>query len=260
MQKPLLEQTEEEQINMAKRRMFSTDVIDSDLFLDMPLSSRCLYYDLGMRADDDGFVSPKKVLRVTGAAVDDLNVLITKKFILPFESGVIVIKDWKLNNYIQKDRYTETIYKEEKGALEEDENSAYRLKDTNVIQNVYKLDTQVRLGKERKGKVSLGKDTVPERKYGTLSNIGAEELQSVADFYQVPLSFVNSRLDDLRNYCQSSGKTYRDYLAALRNFVKRDAIRLRKEVVDNDKSKLAIVTPDPNWTRNTREVAREVSH
>lgn len=138
---------------MAKRRMFSTDVIDTDSFLDMPSSSKCLYYDLGMRADDDGFVSPKKVIRVTGASADDLKVLIVKKFIIPFESGVIVIRDWKMNNYIQKDRYTETIYKDEKKLLTEDENSSYGLKNPDVIQNVYNLDTQVSIGKDRLGKV-----------------------------------------------------------------------------------------------------------
>jgi hypothetical protein len=102
---------------MAKRRMFSSDVVDNDQFLDMPVSARCLYYDLGMRADDDGFISPKKVLRLTSASDDDLRILISKNFVIPFETGVIVIRDWRMNNYIQKDRYTETIYKEEKKKL-----------------------------------------------------------------------------------------------------------------------------------------------
>ncbi len=128
--------------------MFSTDIIDTDSFLEMPSSSKCLYYDLGMRADDDGFVSPKKVVRLTGASEDDLKVLIAKKFIIPFKSGVIVIRDWKMNNYIQKDRYTETIYKEEKKLLGEDENHSYSLEEINDIQNVYKMDTQVRVSKE----------------------------------------------------------------------------------------------------------------
>jgi len=139
---------------MAKRRMFSSDIVDSDKFLDMPVSARCLYYDLGMRADDDGFVGPKKILRLTGASDDDLKVLIAKGFVIPFKSGVLVIKDWKMNNYIQKDRYSETIYKTEKSQLSEDTNGSYILK-TKSIQDVYKLDTQVRLGKVRLGKDSI---------------------------------------------------------------------------------------------------------
>lgn len=131
---------------MAKRRMFSSDIVDSDKFLDMSATSRLLYYDLGMRADDDGFVSPKKVMRLTGASEDDFRVLIAKNFIIPFESGVIVIKDWKMNNYIQKDRYTETIYKTEKAKLSCDNNNSYLL-DTVGIQNVSKPYTQVRLDK-----------------------------------------------------------------------------------------------------------------
>ena len=89
---------------MAERRMFAKTIIDSDSFLDMPVSARLLYYDLGMRADDDGFVnSPKKIMKMIGATQDDLSILILKKFIIPFESGVVVIKHWKIHNYIRKD-------------------------------------------------------------------------------------------------------------------------------------------------------------
>jgi hypothetical protein len=96
---------------MARRRMFSLDVVDTDLFLEMPASAQALYFHLGMRADDDGFVSsPKRILRSTGCAEDDLRLLIAKNFIIPFGSGVCVITDWKLNNYIRNDRYTPTIY------------------------------------------------------------------------------------------------------------------------------------------------------
>lgn len=152
---------------MAKRRMFSTDIIDDDRFLDMPSSTRCLYYDLGMRADDDGFISPRKVLRLTGATTDDLNVLIAKGYIIPFESGVIVIKDWKMNNYIQKDRYIETVFKKEKRLLLEDGNKSYVLENKARIQNVYKLDTQVRLGKVSKDKSNIIADK-PQSPYKRL--------------------------------------------------------------------------------------------
>lgn len=113
---------------MAERRMFAKTIIDSDAFIDMPMSARLLYYDLSMRADDDGFVNnPKKIMKFVGASIDDFNVLVAKKFILVFESGVIVIKHWRIHNYIQKDRYQETKYKEEKSQLHLDENNSYTL-------------------------------------------------------------------------------------------------------------------------------------
>ena len=130
---------------MAERRMFAKTVIDSDAFLDMPLSSQSLYFHLSMRADDDGFNNnPKKVQRMIGASDDDLKLLILKKFIIPFDTGIIVIKHWKIHNYIQKDRYRETVYQEEKAMLQTNKNKSYTL----CIQDGYNLDTQVRIGKE----------------------------------------------------------------------------------------------------------------
>lgn len=135
--------------------MFSQKIVGSDAFLEMPPTTRELYFQLGMYADDDGFVNPKKIVRMVSASEDDLKLLVLKRFVLPFESGVIVIKHWKMNNYIQADRYTPTQYLEEKKRLETKENLAY----TECIQDVSKLDTQVRIGKDRIGKVSSGKDT-----------------------------------------------------------------------------------------------------
>lgn len=134
---------------MAERRMFAKTIVTSDAFLDMPLSARCLYFTLGMFADDDGFVNnPKSIMRQVGACTDDLNLLLLKRFILAFESGVIVIKHWKIHNYIAKDRYKETKYIEEKSTLMLDDKGAY----TECIQDVYKLDTQDRRGEDKLGK------------------------------------------------------------------------------------------------------------
>ena len=111
---------------MAERRMFAKTIVLSDAFLDMPLGARCLYMTMGMLADDDGFVNaPKSIMRQCGATEDDLKVLITKKFVLPFESGVIVIKHWRINNYLQKDRVQPTKYIDEMALLTIDENGAY---------------------------------------------------------------------------------------------------------------------------------------
>lgn len=121
---------------MARKRMFDLEIVDTDLFLEMPQSTQNLYFHLGMRADDDGFVSnPKKIIRTIGANDDDLKILLTKQFIIPFESGIVVIRHWKLNNYLRKDRYVETIYKEEKKQLSEDENGVYNLNVTVGIPN-----------------------------------------------------------------------------------------------------------------------------
>ena len=139
--------------------MFARTIVTSDAFLDMPLSTRCLYFTLGMFADDDGFVNnPKSIMRQVGASVDDLNILIAKRFILTFESGVIVIKHWKIHNYIAKDRYKETKYLEEKNKLSVDSNGAY----TECIQDVYKLETQVSIGKDKLGEDRTGELSVVE--------------------------------------------------------------------------------------------------
>ncbi len=113
---------------MAQKRMFSLSVVDTDKFLEMPISSRLLYYELGMRADDDGFVDDwKKILLFTGLKEDDMKVLISKNFIIPFETGVIVIRHWRLNNYLQKDRLKPTIYQKELAQLNTDNNNVYNL-------------------------------------------------------------------------------------------------------------------------------------
>ena len=156
---------------MAERRMFAKTIIDSDVFIDMPLSTQALYFHLSMRADDDGFINnPKKIQRMIGCGDDDLKLLCAKRFILPFDSGVVVIKHWKIHNYIRNDRYKETIYKEEKAQLTVKENGAYTEAENLGIpsgipsdnQVVYQMDTQVRLGKDSLGKVSSVEGSVAD--------------------------------------------------------------------------------------------------
>ena len=111
---------------MAERRMFTQKIVDSDAFLDMPLTSQALYFHLNMRADDDGFVNnPKKIQRMIGASEDDLKLLIAKRFVLAFENGVVVIKHWRMHNLLRKDRYSPTQYQEEKAKLELKDNGSY---------------------------------------------------------------------------------------------------------------------------------------
>lgn len=166
---------------MAERRMFAKTVIDSDAFLDMPLSAQALYFHLSMRADDDGFINnPKKIQRMIGASDDDCKLLIMKRFIITFESGVIVIKHWKIHNYIRNDRYKPTIYKDEKARLIEKDNKAYtEIENSNSIlgiPNDNQSETQVSIGKG-----SIVQDNI------------VEEPQK---------RFTKPTLEDVRAYCQ----------------------------------------------------------
>ena len=151
--------------------MFAKTIIDSDAFLDMPQSTQLLYFHLSMRADDDGFINnPKSIMRNVKCNDDDLTLLAAKKFIINFGSGIVAIKHWKIHNYIAKDRYKETKYKQEKSMLSLDENNSYTLEENNMytecIQPVYEMDTQVRLGKDRLGKDNniISKDIISSTK------------------------------------------------------------------------------------------------
>ena len=161
---------------MAERRMFAKSIIDSDAFLDMSLSTQALYFHLNMRADDDGFVNnPKKIQRMINASDDDMRILIAKNFIIPFESGVVVIKHWKIHNYIQSDRKKSTNYQEELKLLKVKDNKAYTLNvnemDTECIHDGYNMDTQDRLIIVNKDNNSI-KDTI--RPTETVDRIVAE--------------------------------------------------------------------------------------
>lgn len=144
---------------MAERRMMSKKIIDTDNFLDMPQSTQCLYFHLLLRADDDGFIqSPKSIMRITGCKEDDLKLLIAKRFVIGFETGVIVIRHWRIHNYVQSDRYSKSelpeaqmvelvdkVYEPVEMPMSADNNCM----DTKCIQNVYKMDTQIRIDKIR---------------------------------------------------------------------------------------------------------------
>ena len=142
---------------MAQRRLFSPDIVRSDAFLDMPASSRELYFQLCMDADDDGFVNPKRVMRVVNASDDDLKVLVLKRFALPFENGVIVIKHWLIHNKIRKDRYKETKYVDEKNSLTIKGNGAYTELATNRQPHGNQPATQVKLSEAKVSKDKLSK-------------------------------------------------------------------------------------------------------
>lgn len=221
---------------MAERRMFAKTIIDSDAFIDMPLSTQALYFHLSMRADDDGFINnPKKIQRMIGASDDDIKVLIAKRFIIPFESGIVVIKHWKIHNYIQNDRYKETVYLEEKAQLALKTNNAYTL-DTGCIQDVSKLDTQVRLGKE-----SIGKDN----NKGKTKRFTPPTLEEVKAYCEERHNTVDAeRFIDYysaNGWVQGKGKPIKDWKACIRTWEKNNTA----------KKDSSMVIPMPDYMRTS---------
>lgn len=167
---------------MAQKRMFTMHILDSDAFLDMPLSSQCLYLHLNMRADDDGFIgNPRRIQRMIGASDDDLKLLIAKRFILVFDDGVIVIKHWRMHNTIQSDRYTPTVYQEEKQKLLLKDNKSYSLNNGNKMFPECKQNDNTGLG--------LGLD----------KGLGLEE--ELKDNSKKRSVFTPPTLDEVINYC-----------------------------------------------------------
>lgn len=173
---------------MAERRMFTKKITESDAFLDMPSSTQMLYFHFSMNADDDGFVNnPKKIQKMCGASDDDFKLLIVKSFIILFDSGIIVIKHWKMHNYIQADRYRPTDYVEEKSMLGIKSNKAYTLDvskmDTECIQNGY-------IGKDSIGKVSIDKNSIDKDSKG--ESVRGEKAKR----------FYPPTLDEVKQYCE----------------------------------------------------------
>ena len=182
--------------------MFSLSVVDTDAFLEMPVTSRLLYYELGIRADDDGFVGNwKKILRMASLSEDDMKVLIAKKFIIPFESGVIVIRHWKLNNYLRNDRHTPTVYQDEFQTLQL-ENNVYEVENAEKTTMLPVGIPMVYTGKDSIDKDSIDKDNInntlsetkvstsdvakaSKRKYGEYKHVllKDEELQALKRDY-----------------------------------------------------------------------------
>ena len=236
--------------------MFAKTIIDSDAFLDMPVTARLLYYDLAMRADDDGFInSPKKIMRMVGASQDDLSILILRKFIIPFDSGVVVIKHWRIHNYIRGDTYHETTYKEEKATLELDENKAYRAivnaPSTERPRLVDDTLTQDRLGKDSIGKDRLGK--VSKGGSGGKTQFSPPTREEVAEYCKEQgISIdVDYFFDHYSGNGWKAGRVpMKDWKATVRNWYRRDQKNggakiktpydsLRTETTGDDAARLA---------------------
>lgn len=196
---------------MAERRMISKKIVcNDDRFIEMPLSAQALYFHLLIRADDEGFVgNPKSIIRTINASEDDFKILIAKRYVLAFDSGVIVIKHWKIHNYIQKDRFTETSYVEEKQTLGLDEKGSY----VECIQNGYNLDTQDRLGKYSIGKEreykekesaealenTQEKEKVTQKEKELLKN---KEKENNTKEREIKKFFTKPSVEEVKQYCE----------------------------------------------------------
>lgn len=172
---------------MAERRMFAKKITESDAFLDMPSSTQMLYFHLSMNADDDGFVNnPKKIQRMCGASDDDFKLLIAKSFVILFESGIIVIKHWKMHNYIQSDRYRPTDYVDEKSMLGVKKNKAYTLDESKMYT---KCIQDVSVGKDSIGKVSIDKNSIVKDSKG--ESVRGEKARR----------FIPPSVEEVEQYC-----------------------------------------------------------
>ncbi len=225
---------------MANKRMFSLSIVDSDAFLDLPLSTQALYFHLNMRADDDGFISnPKKISRTIGASEDDLKLLIMKRFVLVFEDGVIVIKHWRMHNTIQKDRYKKTNYIDDLKQLSIKENGAYTFMETGCIQNGNGLETKciqsgntdIELGLEQ----GLNKDLKE-----TTTDVVVKKKQK---------KFVKPTQQEIAEYVKSLGKSldvarFYDYYEAKGWLVGKSPMKDWKATVRN-------------WLRNNHQIVNE---
>ena len=226
---------------MGKRRMVCTDITRSDAFLEMPTTSRLLYYDLLKDADDEGFVdNPKTIMRITGATEDDIRILIAKKFlIVPDESkGVVVIKHWFIHNYIRQDRLIPTNYKDLKELLTFDNNKAYTMSGRCLT-----ADSQVS-AQDKLSKDKLSKDKLNniKHKYGSYNNV----LLSDEEMEKLKKEFPDyeNRIERVSEYCASTGKSYKNYLATIRNWARNDKPKEQSELPKYDTSKNRTLNDD----------------
>jgi len=220
-------------------------ILDSDAFLDMPQSTQNLYMHMAMRADDDGFLgNAKKIMRMTNCGEDDYKVLVAKKFILPFESGICVIKHWLIHNTIRKDRYEETTYLDEKKGLNTEENKAYSvgLPSGNHVATI---------GTPRREENSIEeKRTV--KKFGELKNVSIkeDEYAKLCKKYGTPAT--DRLIEELSTYMASQGKRYKSHYATLLNWAKRknlDMVKITSPSIEEE------ITPE-QLSANKRRIEK----
>lgn len=187
---------------MAQKRMFNKVITNDDNFLEMPCSSQVLYFHLSMNADDDGFVNNwKSIMRITGTKEDDLKVLIAKQYIIPFDSGVIVIRHWRLNNYLQKDRIIPTQYQEELKQLQLNNNNVYNM----YTKCIHSID-----------KNSIDKNSIDI--YGEFQNVKLTK----EEYHKLEQANLLPYIEKLSSYMASKNKKYKSHYATILNWSRKD--------------------------------------
>lgn len=223
-------------------------ILDSDAFLEMPHSTQNLYMHMAMRADDDGFLgNPKRIIRMVGAGEDDYRILLAKKFLLIFEDGICVIKHWLIHNTIRKDRYEETVYKDQKILLNIKENKAYSF----GLPTGNQLETT---GIHSIEENSTVQKRIEKNKHGEFKNVllAEEEFKKLVDQYGT--NAIKKLIEELSGYIQSSGKRYKSHYATLLNWARRKGceivvttqtvqdIKLSPEQIEENKKRIAKIS------------------
>ena len=239
---------------MAQRRMFSPDIVCSDAFLDMSATARDLYYQLCIQADDDGFVNPRKIMRMIGSSEDDLNLLKVKRFVLAFKTGVVVIKHWLIHNLIRADLYKETLYKNEKKLIGLNDNGAYTelregiseikkieppewlIKRRNNQRTVCVPSTALRIGKDRLGKdrkehtdTDEIKPIKEKKSYGELEHVKLTEEEYSKLLSKLGENSTIELIFELDTYIGSKGVKYKSHYATLLNWAKMKHDKKQKQ-------------------------------
>lgn len=226
---------------MSERRMFAKTIVDSDAFLEMPLSTQALYFHLSMRADDDGFLNnPRKIQKMVGSSDDDLKLLIAKNFLLPFESGVVVIKHWRIHNYIRGDRKKDTVYQEELSQLSIKDNGAYTLCQPSVGQLSDNCHTQVSIGKDSIGKDSIYITHLPNLNYVRLKKSQYEKLNK--DYPNINIDDMILKLDEYVTINGNKNK-YKEWNLVLRKAIREEWFEKYTKTSLNKKKE----SPMPDW-------------
>ncbi len=221
--------------------MFDRAIIDTDRFMDLSMTAKALYFLLGMEADDEGFVSYKKVMRIHGGNEDDMKILCAKQFLIHFDSGVVVITDWNTNNWLDTRRLRPTEYQKEKKLL------------ALTVDKKYELSNGLERGEES----SIEQKRIEEKKplkhsLSYLSQIPDTDLKELVARFDASANSIKSKAEDLLNYCRSKGKVYKDYHAFLLNALKKD-FKPRQIVVRHEEIKLT-----PEQVERNREMLSKV--
>lgn len=209
---------------MAQKRMFDKSIIETDEFMDMTMSTKALYFLLGMEADDEGFVSPKRVMRIYGGSDDDLKILVAKNYCIAFKSGVVVITNWHENNYLDKKRVKETRYQAEKKLLALT-NGKYTMLN-NSLTDVKQMLRENRIEENR-----IEQNSIEQRHnlaYAKLLTEG-KNTKEFEDKYYMSTDEVIDIAEQLVNYVASTGKKYKDYKATMHNWIKRRTTQNKKK-------------------------------